>query len=197
MYIPDNLQTCMRVSKLNIRDVLILFCAAIALLSCSFDYSTISESEQEKPDLVMQDVDYVRVTDGKISLHMQADQLDRFEQKRLLQVQNIRFEQFSKGKLEAETVGSAGVAQFWTATSDALFSDGVRLLIKSEDLAVEAKSLQWNNSQKKLYGPQDDQVLLKKADGSLLVGKSFSADGRSRSWQFAGSVSGTYQEETK
>lgn len=58
MYIPDNLQTCMRVSKLNIRGVLILFGAVFILLSCSFDYSAISESEQEKPDLVMQDVDY-------------------------------------------------------------------------------------------------------------------------------------------
>jgi lipopolysaccharide export system protein LptC len=177
--------------------VFILVGTVSLLLSCSFDYSTISESEQEKPDLIMQDVDYVRVSDGKISLHMQADQIKRYESKRLLQVQNIHFEQYAKNSLEPDAIGAAGIAQFWTATSDAAFSEGVQIYITSEKLSIEAKSLQWNNSQKKLLGPLDGQVLLKKSDGSILVGKNFSADGRSRSWQFAGPVSGIYQEDSE
>ena len=196
MYSPERNIASFRLSLLNIRAALLAVLGGFVLSACSFDYSAITETESDKPDLVMQDVDYVRVTDGKISLHMQADQVDRYEKKRLLQVQNIRFEQFSKDSTEPDALGTAGIAQFWTATSDAAFTNGVRIFIKSEDLSVEAKSLQWNDSKKKLSGPQDDQVLLKKTDGSILVGKSFSADGRSRTWQFAGAVSGTYQEES-
>lgn len=173
---------------------ILVFCI-MAVLSCSFDYSSMEEAENNRPDLVMQDVDYVRVTDGSIAFHMQADKLDHFENNHLFQVQNIRFEQFPKGVTEPDTVGSAGFAQFWTTTQDAVFTEGVRIVIPSEDLSVEAKSLQWHNSQKRLLGSQEDQVLLKKSDGSMLVGKGFSADGRSKSWQFTGPVSGIYQEE--
>jgi len=197
MYSLERKIASLKLSLLNIRAALLLTFWGSLLIACSFDYSAMSETEHDKPDLIMQDVDYVRVTDGSISLHMQADQVERYEKKRLMQVQNIRFEQFSKDSTEPDVLGTAGIAQFWTATSDAQFADGVRIVIQSEDLSVEAKSLQWNNSQKKLFGPQDDQVLLKKANGSVLVGKSFSADGRSRSWQFEGAVSGTYQEESK
>ncbi|AEJ20858.1 LPS export ABC transporter periplasmic protein LptC [Gracilinema caldarium] len=183
-------------SYLHFLVVFILIGIECIFLSCSFDYGTSSEPEQEKPDLVMKDVDYVRVSDGKISLHMQADQINRYESKKLLQVQNISFEQYSKNSVGPDAVGSAGFAQFWTATSDAAFSGGVQIYINSENLSIEAKSLQWNHNSKKLLGPLDDQVLLKKSDGSILVGKNFSADGRSRSWQFTGPVSGTYQEDT-
>lgn len=194
---PDRPPSNLAISMPLVRVLLMLAAVGLLLLSCSFDYSSTVESENEKPDLVMQDVDYVRVTDGTISLHLQADQIDRYEKKRLLQVQNIRFEQFSKEASEPEALGTAGVAQFWTATSDANFTDGVRIVIKSEDLSVESKALQWSNSQKKLFGLPNEPVLLKKGDGSVLVGTGFKADGRSRSWQFEGAVSGTYQEESK
>ncbi|WP_304226075.1 LPS export ABC transporter periplasmic protein LptC [Gracilinema caldarium] len=196
MNVPD-ISVMYRMLPRYVRNLVLFVTILIVSSACSFDYSSVSETESERPDLVMQDVDYVRVKDGKITLHMQADQVDRFEQKRLLQVQNIRFEQFSKENSSPEAVGSAGYAQFWTATSDASFAEGVRITVNSEDLSVEASTLQWNNGQKKLFGPQNDQVLLKRKDGSILSGKGFSADGRSRSWTFAGPVSGTYQEEIK
>jgi len=153
------------------------------------------EAESNRPDLVMQDVDYVRVTDGAIMFHLQADKIDHFENNHLFQVQNIRFEQFTKGVTDPDAMGAAGFAQFWTTTQDAVFGEGVRIVIPSEDLSVEANNLQWHNSQKKLFGTLGDEVLLKKTDGSMLVGKGFSADGRSKSWQFTGPVSGIYQEE--
>lgn len=179
-----------------IQGVLFFLLQTIPFLSCSFDYSPITESEETRPDLVMEDVDYNRVADGKLVIHFQADQVARFEKNRLLQVQNLRFEQFNKNTGQTDAAGTAGYAQFWTATSDAEFSDGVRIIIPSEDLSVEAKSLQWKDMQKVLFGSPDQTVLLKKSDGSLIVGSGFSADGRSRSWRFTGSVSGMYQEES-
>ncbi len=196
MNVPD-VAVMYRILPQYVRNFILPVAILLVAPACSFDYSSVSESKSEGPDLVMQDVDYVRVRDGKIALHMQADQIDRFEKKRLLQVQNIRFEQFSKENSSPEAVGSAGYAQFWTATSDASFAEGVRITVSSENLSVESSTLQWNNDQKKLFGPQNDQVLLKRKDGSILSGKGFSADGRSKSWTFAGPVSGVYQEESK
>jgi len=135
----------------------------MVLLSCSFDYGLMEEGESDQPDLVMQDVDYVRVTDGSIAFHMQADRIDHFENNHLFQVQNIRFEQFSEGVTEPDSVGAAGFAQFWTTTQDAVFAEGVRIMIPSRTCLWKPILFSGIIVRKNCLGPWVTRCCLKKA----------------------------------
>ncbi|MFQ3547177.1 MAG: LPS export ABC transporter periplasmic protein LptC [Termitinemataceae bacterium] len=173
----------------------VLIAGLCLFFGCSFDYSAVAEIKDEQPDLTMYDVAYVRFHDGKPQVRMEADIIERYETQRLFRAANLRFEQFENDSLKPDAAGTAGYAQFTTSDSNAVFSEGVRIVIPSEDIQVEAKELFWFQTERILMSNSEDEVLIKKADGSLLVGKGFSAQVRKRSWKFEHGVRGLYQDD--
>lgn len=173
--------------------------AAAALLwtvaACSFDYGEPGAKGEGEPDLVMEDLEYVRVLDGRPVLRFQADRAERYEASRTMQVADLRFEQFAAGTMETDAVGQAASARIDLASGDAFLSGGVRVNVPGEDLAIETAELYWTDGERTLRGREDGPVLLKRSDGTAVSGIGFSADVRRRTWQFSGRVSGTYVEE--
>jgi hypothetical protein len=71
-------------------------------------------------------------------------------------------------------------------------SGGVSVSVPDEDVLIETEALSWRDEEKVLTGPENGAVLIKKGDGTYLSGIGFAADARSRSWDFTGTVTGTW-----
>jgi LPS export ABC transporter protein LptC len=169
----------------------VLVFAIIGLASCSFDYGSVETLDETRPDLIMTDVEYVRVRDGKPLVRLQAESAERFEKARKMNVRSPRFEQF----LPDGTGGAKGVAasaEIDLATGDVFMSGGVSVSVPDEDVLIETEALSWKDEAKGLTGPENGAVLIKKGDGTYLSGIGFAADARSRSWDFTGTVNGTW-----
>lgn len=147
------------------------------------------------PDLVMTGVEYVRVRDGEPIVRLQAESAERYEKDRRMELASPRFAQYAHDGREG-AVGAAASASVDLASGDVVLSGGVSLSVPSEDLLIETEALTWQDEDRRLFGPADGPVLLKKADGSYLRGFGFEADARAKSWTFAGSVEGTLVEES-
>lgn len=182
------------------RKSFLIGCIAAVPLSfsaCSFDYSALSEDSPESlPDVVMSDVEYVRVRDGKAVVRLQAESLERYEKDRRMVVKAPRFAQFSSDGTDG-AVGGASSAVIDLSSGDVAMYGGVMLSIPSEEMIIETDELSWKDDDRMLRGAADKPVLVKKADGSYLAGLGFSADARGKSWELDGSVSGTLVEEEK
>ncbi|MDR2746047.1 MAG: LPS export ABC transporter periplasmic protein LptC, partial [Treponema sp.] len=63
------------------------------ILGCSFDYGEGNAEDSGLPDLVMNDVEYVRVRDGDPQVKFRAERAERYENRQLMELRNFSFEQ--------------------------------------------------------------------------------------------------------
>jgi LPS export ABC transporter protein LptC len=169
--------------------------ASCLICACSFDYGALSdESPGSIPNVVMNDVEYVRVRGGKAVVRLQAESVERFENDGRMVVTAPRFEQFSSDGSDG-AVGGASAAVVHVDSGDVDMSGGVSLSVPEEEVVIETEALSWKDEDRVLRGAADKPVLVKKSDGSFLSGVGFSADARSKSWVLTGAVSGTLVEE--
>jgi len=168
--------------------------AVVLLSSCSFDYGDRTGGEErDAPDVVMENVEYVRVRSAEIQARFLAERAERFENRQLMELRNFSFEQFEQGDVNA--FGMAGSASVELDSLDIFMADGVRLEVESEEIAIETMRLEWRDTQRILLGGGDDEVQISREDGTAFAGIGFRADARQRTWEFAGAVVGTYVHE--
>jgi LPS export ABC transporter protein LptC len=169
-----------------------IYCLLFFLLfSCSFDYGATSESEKDQPDIVMENVEYVRVRSAELQARFQAELAERYEERRLMQLKKFSFEQFG-GDEEVNAFGRAGSASIEIDSLNMRLDDGVRIDVESEDMAIETQWLEWKDKEKLLNGGEEEEVHVYQESGTAFSGIGFKADARQRTWEFSGSVSGTY-----
>ena len=164
----------------------------LILASCSFDYGNKETADKSQPDIVMENVEYVRVRSGDPVARFQAERAQRYEDRRLMELKNFSFEQFEKHSGDVNAYGRAGSAEIRTDTGDILMGGGVRIEVESEDIIIETKQLDWRDNERTLSGAQGEAVNILRANGTSFSGIDFFANARRRTWNFAGSVSGTY-----
>ena len=169
-----------------------LLTALCYLSSCSFDYGSEDSSDDDMPDIVMDNVEYVRVRGSDPQARLQAERVERFENRRIMELQNFSFEQFGSRGEEVNAFGRAGRATFETDTGDILMRNGVRIEVESEDFIIETTWLQWMDWARTLAGGREEEVRIFQENGTVFNGIGFYADARNRTWEFIGSVSGTY-----
>ena len=172
-----------------------LYAACLLLAACSFDYGDGSELENSRPDIVMENIEYVRVRKGDVLARFQAEYAERWENLQTMELRNFTFEQMEDHGETVNVEGSAKAAAIQLETGDISLSGGVRISIESEDVTISTAGLEWKDREKTLYGGEEEQVDVQRSDGTSFTGKGFSADIRSRVWSFSGEVSGTYVEE--
>jgi LPS export ABC transporter protein LptC len=168
---------------------------ALLLASCSFDYGNQDGADKNQPDVVMDNVEYVRVRSGDPVARFQAEHAERFEERRLMALRNFTFEQFEKQTGDVNASGKVGSAEVNTDTGDIRMDDGVRIEVESEDIIILTTQLQWKDKERTLTGGSEDTVDILRENGTGFSGIGFSADARLRKWEFSGSVSGTYIHE--
>jgi LPS export ABC transporter protein LptC len=173
-----------------------LFSGLLLLVSCSFDYGS-QETDKDQPDIVMENVEYVRVRDADPQARFQAERLERYEERRIIELRNFSFEQFGNHGEEINASGRAGSASIEMDSMDIRLDNEVRIEVETDDLAIETKWLEWKDEARTLTGGPENEVNIYSEKGTNFTGIGFQADARRRTWEFTGSVGGTYVHEDK
>jgi LPS export ABC transporter protein LptC len=160
------------------------------------------ESDNDQPDIVMENVEYVRVRSADPQARFQAELAERYEARRIMELRNFSFEQFGNRGEEVNAYGRAGSASVEMDSGDIRLDNAVRIDVESEDLAIETTWLEWKDEARTLSSGVDEQVSVYQEKGTSFTGTGFFADARRRTWEFSGSVGGTYifdddEEETE
>jgi LPS export ABC transporter protein LptC len=167
----------------------------LLLASCSFDYGNQDGPDKNQPDIVMENVEYVRVRSADPQARFLAERAARYEERRIMELQNFSFEQFGNHGDDINAYGRAGSASVEIDSGDISLDNGVRIDVDSEDLAIETKRLEWKDKPRTLTGGLEEEVNVYQPDGTSFSGVGFHADARRRTWEFSGGVSGTYIHE--
>jgi LPS export ABC transporter protein LptC len=170
--------------------VLCLF--ALLGAACSFDYGTSENGGSAYPDITMEDLDYARVRGGRLIARLQAETAERYETRRRMELKNYRFEQYNTTNAEVDALGSGGFAYVELDTSNVHMSEGVEIIVDTEDMILETERLDWDDGKKTLKGGESSPVKVEQSDGTNFTGTGFSADIRSRNWLVASDASGVY-----
>jgi LPS export ABC transporter protein LptC len=174
-----------------------LLCGITLFLACSFDYGEAAQDNEDLPDIVMKDVEYVRMRDGHPVVRFQAEEARRFEKKQAMELDQFRFEQFETRAETINAVGSAGLASIELDSGNIHMQDGVRIEVESEDIAITTASLEWQDKERRLSTGETERVDITRSDGTSFTGWGFSADTRRRSWEFKNGVEGAYVDKDK
>jgi LPS export ABC transporter protein LptC len=173
-----------------------LFLAFQALFfSCSFNYDTSPEEDKNQPDIIMKDVEYVRVRGGDPVVRFQAESVERYEEKQTMNLSNFLFDQFENHGDEINASGSARDASVELDSGNIRMNGDVRIAVDSEDITIETAGLEWRDKEWLLSADPGAPVEILRSDGTRFRGLGFSADTRSRTWEFSGGVSGDYIDE--
>jgi len=163
--------------------------------ACTFDYGAGTGMENTRPDIVMENIEYVRVRGGDMLARFQAEYAERWEEQQLMELKNLTFEQMEDHGETVNVEGAAKTAAVQIDTGDVSLSGGVRISIESEDIIINTAELEWKDKEKTIKGSEEAEVDVQRSDGTSFTGKGFSADIRSRTWAFTGEVKGSYVEK--
>jgi LPS export ABC transporter protein LptC len=176
----------------------IIICQLILLLflaGCTFDYGSGGSSDDELPDLVMENVVYVRVRAADPIARFQAELAKRYENLGVMRLTNFTFEQYGEGGSEVNALGRAGFASVDINTSDIFMDNGVRIEVQAEDFTIETTQLEWRDEARLLFTRDEDIVIISQENGTRFTGTGLLADARRRTWEFHGEVGGIFIHE--
>ena len=173
---------------------IILFLAAgiLCFWGCSFDYGELEQEKEEQPDIVMYNVEYVRVENGNPMVKFDAEKAEHYEKSRTMKLSNFSFTQFNNSEDTEDTSGFAGYGVINLDSKDVTLQDGVSINVESEDMHITTKNLKWKDKTKELEAGSYEEVRVDRSDGTSIGGSGFKADLRSRTWEFSDGISGTY-----
>ena len=172
--------------------LLILVLILFLFESCTFDYGESTSSDRSLPDLVMENVDYVRVRAADPIARFQAERAERYEKQGLMKLQNFFFEQYCERGAEVNASGQGGNAEVEIESGDIQMTNGVRLEVESEDIILETTNLAWKDEPRLFFTGAEDEVNVYRENGTSFTGYGLSADARRRTFEFTGYVTGTY-----
>jgi LPS export ABC transporter protein LptC len=169
-----------------------LFTLFLVFSGCTFDYGNAPVEDSGMPDITMNDVEYVRVRNAEPVVRFQAQRAERYEKRQLMELQDFSFEQFGSNGEEVNAAGRAGAASVELESGNIRLGGGVSITVDSEDITLETEMLQWQDKERALSGEEDGEVNILRKNGTSFTGRGFSANTRSRTWEFSGGVEGTY-----
>jgi len=171
-----------------LQSILIIFIAC----SCTFNYGDSGSSGEELPDLVMENVEYMRVRNADPLARIQADRFERYEKLDLIKVKNIVFEQYGERGEEVNVYGRAGRATVYIESQDISMENNVNLEIQTEDIVLETYQLDWQDEPRLLSTEKNNKIHIYRDNGTMFTGTGLQARTRTRTWEFLGEASGVY-----
>jgi LPS export ABC transporter protein LptC len=180
-----------QISHSTLQIPIFLFLVLLAV-SCSFDYGQAPVSDSNTPDVVMKDVEYVRVRNGEPQVRFYAELAERYEKRRTMELKKFSFEQFGSRDAKIDAIGRAGEAHVELESGNINLSAQVNLEIESEDIIIETEKLTWLDKERVLSGGEEDEVNIHRANGTGFTGIGFQVNSRNRTWEFSGGANGTY-----
>ncbi|MCL2320429.1 MAG: LPS export ABC transporter periplasmic protein LptC [Treponema sp.] len=189
------LKSFLQLFPLSGSSLCVLSAAAVLLAACSFDYGLAAGTDKNKPDIVMENLEYVRVRGGDPLVRFQAEHAERWEERQTMELKNFSFEQLQNHGEDINAQGKGGGASVQLDSGNISLKNGITIDVKSEDLKIRTSGLEWKDKEKTLSGGAEDEVDVERTDGTSFSGKGFSADVRNRTWAFSGEVRGSYVEK--
>jgi len=172
--------------------VICLFCIIILFSGCTFDYGDNESSDDGLPDLIMENVDYVRVRSADPLARLHAERVERYEKQSVVKMQNVTFEQYGERGAEVNVLGSTGNAVIEIDSGDIFMDSNVRIEVLTEDIILETYQLEWRDEPKTITSGESYEVFVYRDNGTSFSGMGLHGNTRSRSWEFLGNVRGTY-----
>jgi LPS export ABC transporter protein LptC len=172
-----------------------LLLALLFFLGCSFDYGTAPAEDTNLPDIIMNEVEYVRVRSADPVVRFQAQRAERYEKRQLMELRDFSFEQFESHGEEINAAGRAGTASVELDSGNIRLEDRVSLTVDSEDITIETEKLSWRDRERVLSGDEAGAVNILRENGTSFTGWGFTANARNRTWEFAGGVEGSYTHD--
>jgi LPS export ABC transporter protein LptC len=163
--------------------------------SCTFNYGDKDPSEEEEPDLIMENVEYMRVRSGDPLARIVADRVERYENINLMKLENITFEQYGEKGDAVNVYGNVGIASVEIASGDIFMDRNVRLEVNAEDIILDTYQLEWKDEPKSISSGRNDPVYIYRNNGTMFTGIGLQGNARSRTWEFLGNVRGIYIHE--
>ena len=176
----------------------IIFCMFfLFIFACTFNYDDESPDQEEMPNLIMENVEYIRIRSADPVARFVAERAERFEESQRMVLFTFSFEQYGEKGTEVNAIGGAGFATVDIESGDINMSDGVTIEIESEDIIIETSRLEWKDEPRILLSGDEDMVNIFQSDGTVFSGTGFRAEARIRSWEFNTGVSGIFVHEDK
>ena len=150
------------------------------------------DSDEELPDLVMENVEYVRIRSSDPLARFQAERAERYDALGVMRLQYFSFEQYGERGEEVNAFGQAAYASVDINSSDVFMDHGVRIEVESEDIIIETIQLEWLDEPRFLSTGKDQDVSIFRENGTGFTGIELGVDARRRTWEFAGAVGGVF-----
>jgi len=180
----------------NCRVILIyifLIFTACSFINCSFDYGAPASSGSELPDLVMINVEYIRVKSSDPIAKFNAERAERYEKQGVMKLENLSFEQYGgEDGTEVNVTGQMGYASVTIQSGDIFMDNGVILEVESEDVVIDTAQLEWKDETRILSSNEENIVNISRQNGTNFSGTGIVMNSRKRSWEFLGAAGGTY-----
>jgi len=172
----------------------LIFPAAVLFIfvSCTFDYGESGSSGNELPDLIMVNVEYVRVRSSDPIARFQAERAERYDTQGVMKLENLSFEQYGERGETTNVTGNAGFASVNIESGDIHLDNGVTLEVESEDIVIETIQLEWKDEPRTLESGKENEVTILRRNGTKFTGVGLLVNARKREWEFLGAASGTY-----
>lgn len=171
----------------------LVFAAFATLTSCSLKYTEDARNvEDSVPEFVFDNVDFSRYEKNKRTIIMRTETLEQYRGGASY-ASGVQFEtRDDEGEVEIE--GSCDI--FASDESEGRYSlyGSIELANHTEDVAISADELRWNERSEQLTSGRNGTVKMTKGD-TTIIGSGFSASGVSKNFAFTGAVEGFVETE--
>lgn len=179
---------------------LLFFAALFAILltaSCSLSEAESGLPNRDaSPDAVFIGFSRDEIENGVVTFTAKAERAEYFQDKGLLVIYKVVFEDRGPGGGSAKSTGEADKAVYHEDTGDAEFSGYVRLYSKEEDTAFETSDLRYFSATQTIEGAPDNPVIVRVGQKLFLHGMGFFADIQAKSFAFRNGVQGSLRTES-
>ncbi len=185
---------------LKVKHALIIVLTLTILISasaCRFDYDESIMAEdlsEEVPDTVLKNFAQVMVKDSVPTFYIEAAISKSFGKRKETLFEGVHFQEYDK-EGAVITDGLADNAKMFNDTESVELWGSLFFYSKREEASLEGEYLFWDNEESTLSGKSDDRIQIIEDAGSVITGKGFFADSRTKSIRFDNQVSGTWKNE--
>ena len=163
--------------------------------SCSLKYSETVNAEETNPEFVFNHAKLVRYEKSKETVVVNADNIEQYKDSDITYGKNVTFTTYDDDH-KVETEGYCGLLYADSDKEQYELYDGIKLYNRSQNTNFFANMLKWNGKTEQLTGARRDTAKIEK-DGTVIYGTGFSASGVSKTYSFAGTVSGQIEAKDK
>jgi LPS export ABC transporter protein LptC len=149
---------------------------------------------EEIPDTVLKNSAQVMVKDSTPTFYIEASKSMSYGKRKETLFEGVHFQEFD---IEGAVVtdGQADNAKMFNDTESVELWGNLSFYSQQEEASLEGEYLFWDNVESTLSGKSDDRIMITENAGSIISGKGFFADSKTKSIRFDNQVSGTWKNE--